>query len=514
MKRIQRKTERRISAALRLALVALLLLLQIALVIVLVQVLRQKMYIGYTVLQMLGVLCVLHLYMRPGSSTYKPGWIILIMLVPVVGLILYFLWNGNQVKKKLALKAMAMPKEPPAVQESSTRAQATLTERWPRWGKLTEYLQRQNFPVFANTELTYFPTGEAYLEDLLAKMEKAQRFIFLEYYIASEGQIWERICRILTERAAAGVEVNLILDDFGSMMTMPPEDIYALRQKGVWVQMFNPVHHYVNRLYFNYRDHRKIAIIDGDIAYTGGANLADEYANLIVRFGYWKDAALRVEGDAAWNFTVMFLNFWNAFRPSETDYDAFRPMPLVTPVSDGIVQPYADSPLDEEPMAETVYLNILAQAQRYVYIYTPYLAVGEEMLDALKNAAKRGVDIRLVLPGIPDKKLVFRLSRSYYLPLLRAGVRIYEYTPGFLHAKCWVSDDVTAVVGSINMDYRSLFLHFECGVLLQKNSQVAVLRDDVRATLPQCREIQVTECRTSLPGTVLDSVLRLLSPLM
>ena len=181
---------------------------------------------------------------------------------------------------------------------------------------------------------------------------------------------------------------------------------------------------------------------------------------------------------------------------------------------DGIVQPYADSPLDEEPMAETVYLNILAQAQQYIYIYTPYLAVGEEMLDALKNAAKRGVDIRLVLPGIPDKKLVFRLSRSYYLPLLRAGVRIYEYTPGFLHAKCWVSDDVTAVVGSINMDYRSLFLHFECGVLLQKNSQVAVLRDDVRATLPQCREIQVTECRTSLPGTVLDSVLRLLSPLM
>ena len=191
MKRIQRKTERRISAALRLALVALLLLLQIALVIVLVQVLRQKMYIGYTVLQMLGVLCVLHLYMRPGSSTYKPGWIILIMLVPVVGLILYFLWNGNQVKKKLALKAMAMPKESPAVQESSTRAQAVLTERWPRWGKLTEYLQRQNFPVFANTEMTYFPTGEAYLEDLLAKMEKAQRFIFLEYYIASEGQIWE-----------------------------------------------------------------------------------------------------------------------------------------------------------------------------------------------------------------------------------------------------------------------------------------------------------------------------------
>ena len=209
----------------------------------------------------------------------------------------------------------------------------------------------------------------------------------------------------------------------------------------------------------------------------------------------------------------MFLNSWNAFRPQETDYAPFAPTKLPE-TSDGIVQPYADSPLDEEPLAETVYLNILNQAQQYVYIYTPYLAVGEEMLDALKNAAKRGVDVRLVLPGIPDKKLVFRLSRSYYVPLLRAGVRIYEFTPGFLHSKCYVSDDHLAVVGSINMDYRSLFLHFECGALLYNNSQVIALRDDVLATLPRCREMSLSDCRTSLVGTLLDSVLRLLSPLM
>ena len=209
----------------------------------------------------------------------------------------------------------------------------------------------------------------------------------------------------------------------------------------------------------------------------------------------------------------MFLNVWNAFRPQETDYTAFAPTRLPA-VQDGVVQPYADSPLDEEPLAETVYLDILSQAQRYVYIYTPYLAVGEEMLDALKNAAKRGVDVRLILPGIPDKKLVFRLSRSYYLPLLRAGVRIYEFTPGFLHAKCYVSDDRVAAVGSINMDYRSLFLHFECGTLLFHNSQIAALRKDVERTLPQCQEIMRSDCRTNLPGTALDSVLRLLSPLM
>ena len=286
MKQVQRKTERRISAALRLVLVALLLLLQITIVVALTQVLRQKAYIAYAVLEIVSVFCVARIYIRPGSSSYKPGWIILIMLVPVVGLILYFLWNGNQVTKKLALKTMRMPPELPEVQESSDRAQAELARRWPRWAKLTEYLRRQDLPLFANTEMTYFPTGEEYLEDLLARLEKAKKFIFLEYYIASKGQIWDRICKVLAERAADGVEVNLILDDFGSMMTMPPEEIQALRQKGIWVQMFNPVHHYVNRLYFNYRDHRKIAVIDGDVAYTGGANLADEYANLIVRFGY------------------------------------------------------------------------------------------------------------------------------------------------------------------------------------------------------------------------------------
>ena len=211
----------------------------------------------------------------------------------------------------------------------------------------------------------------------------------------------------------------------------------------------------------------------------------------------------------------MFLDHWNAFRPSEEDYAPFMPQAVSLPAqSDGVIQPYGDSPLDEEALAETVYLNIINQAQRYVYIYTPYFAVGETMLEALKAAAKRGVDVRLVLPGIPDKKLIFRLTRSYYVPLLRAGVRIYEFTPGFLHAKCYVSDDRAAVVGSINMDYRSLFLHFECGALLLYNSQVIALRDDVLRTLPECREVQLADCRTSLAGTLLDSVLRLLSPLM
>ncbi len=488
MKQIQRKTERRISAALRLVLVALLLLLQIAIVVALTQVLRQKAYIAYAVLEIVAVFCVARIYIRPGSSSYKPGWIILIMLVPVVGLILYFLWNGNQVKKKLALKTMRMPPELPEVQESSDRAQAELARRWPRWAKLTEYLRRQDLPLFANTEMTYFPTGEEYLEDLLARLEKAQKFIFLEYYIASKGQIWDRICKVLAERAADGVEVNLILDDFGSMMTMPPEEIQALRQKGIWVQMFNPVHHYVNRLYFNYRDHRKIAVIDGDVAYTGGANLADEYANLIVRFGYWKDCGLRLEGEGAWGFTRQFMYLWLRMGGELRDpWDAYRPCGGSS--GSDLCQPLVDGP-DNNPVntVEDTYQQLIGSANRYVWITTPYLAIDEPMIHTLSIAADSGVDVRLMLPGIPDHKFAYMVAQSYFGELLEHDVKIYTYTPGLLHAKSVVADGEVGFVGSVNMDYRSFQLHFECGALFS-GSAVAAVQEDMSRTMEKSRQV-------------------------
>ena len=462
-------------------------------------------------LNALSLLIVLYLVRKDENSAYKVGWIALIGILPLLGGALYLAFGNKRPAKRLRLKMQAVEdahkkdlvQEPGVLEGLDAREQGQ-----------SRYVAKYGpYPAWQNTRTQYFACGEAMYPQLLADLEKAEKSIFLEFFIVSHGCMWNGIEKILRRKAAQGVDVRLIYDDFGSLLGLPADFIVRMERAHIRCIPFNPVVPLLS-LVMNHRDHRKIVVIDGTVAYTGGVNLADEYINAEQRFGYWKDAALRVEGDAAWNFTVMFLNFWNAFRPSETDYSAFRPQHSAHPVQDGIVQPYADSPLDEEPVAETVYLNLLARAEQYVYIYTPYLAVGEEMLDALKNAAKRGVDVRLVLPGIPDKKLVFRLSRSYYLPLLQAGVRIYEYTPGFLHAKCWVSDDRAAVVGSINMDYRSLFLHFECGVLLQHNSQVAALRDDVRATLPQCREIHISDCRTSIPGTLLDSVLRLLSPLM
>ena len=461
-------------------------------------------------LKLLSILIVLYLVRKDENSAYKIGWIVLIGVLPLLGGALYLAF-GNKAPAKRLRERMQKVEQAHTADLAQQEGQTDTLELSCK--NMSRYVERYGpYPAWKNTAAEYFPCGEAMYPKLLADLEQAEKFIFLEFFIVKTGKMWDGVEAILKRKAAEGVDVRLIYDDFGSLLGLPTDFVIRMEKNRIHCIPFNPVVPLVS-LVMNHRDHRKIVVIDGNVAYTGGVNLADEYINAEHRFGYWKDAAIRLEGAAVWNFTVMFLNCWNAFRPLETDYAPYAPTRLPKQ-QDGIVQPYSDSPLDEEPLAETVYLNILSQAKRYVYIYTPYLAVGEEMLDALKNAAKRGVDVRLVLPGIPDKKLVFRLSRSYYVPLIRAGVRIYEYTPGFLHAKCYVSDDRVAVVGSINMDYRSLFLHFECGALLFHNSQVIALRDDVRATLPQCREVQLSDCRTSLPGTLLDSVLRLLSPLM
>ena len=464
-------------------------------------------------LRLLSLFIVLYLVRKDEDSSYKIIWIVLIGLLPLLGGALYLVF-GNKAPSKGMRRRMQSVEQAHAGDLAQQPGPARQLAG-DNFSGLSRYVAQYGpFPVWDKTQAQYFSCGEAMYPKLLADLEKAEKFIFLEYFIVRSGKMWGGVEEILMRKAAQGVDVRLIYDDFGSLLGLPKDFVVRMERHHIRCIPFNPVVPLVS-VVMNHRDHRKIVVVDGSVAYTGGINLADEYINAEKRFGYWKDAAIRLEGAAAWNFTVTFLNVWNAFRPSETDYTPFAPTPEQLPeTSDGLVQPYADSPLDEENVAETVYLNILAQAKRYVYIYTPYFSVGQELLGAMKGAAKRGVDVRLILPGIPDKKLVFRLTRSYYVPLLRAGVKIYEYTPGFLHAKCYVSDDHVAVVGSINMDYRSLFLHFECGTLLYRNSQILALRDDVLNTLRKCREVQLSDCRTNLLGTLLDSVLRLLSPLM
>ena len=307
---VQQKTERRISAALRLVFVAALLLGQIALAFFLSTELRQRAAIIYTVLELAAFGYAVRIYNRTDGTSYKFGWIFLVLTVPVVGLILYFLWNGDRQQKRLDLKKLPMPEEPEAQQAAHRIQMEKLRRKYPQWERLSVYLGRQGYLLYGDTEAKYLPTGEMFLQDMLEKLEQAEHFIFLEFFIIAQGQIWDRMEEIFRRKAAAGVEVKIIFDDFGSMMRFPAGQIEALRESGVEVQVFNPVHHYVNRLYFNYRDHRKIVCIDGSTAYTGGANVADEYANLTVRFGYWKDCGIRLDGAGAWGLTREFLHMW------------------------------------------------------------------------------------------------------------------------------------------------------------------------------------------------------------
>ncbi len=463
---IQQKTERRIGAGLRLALVALLLLAQIALVVGLSLLLQQRMALAYLLLEILALIVSVRVYTRPGSTSYKVGWIILVLAVPVAGLILYLLWNGESSAKSLMLQRKTVPPESASQITACTAAQAALNQQFPEWSRLATYMTRQGFPLYSGTQAVYLDTGEAYLNDLLAHMEQAKRFIFLEYYIVARGQLFDRMLAIFRRKRSEGVEICFLFDDFGSMMRFGNEELDALREIGVKVMIFNPVHQYVNRLYFNYRDHRKIACIDGEIAYTGGANLADEYGNWMERFGYWKDCGVRLTGQGAWTLTREFIHLWERLggtmnRPCG-DY-----RPRFNGEGEGFVQPFVDGP-DNNPVnnAEDAFLQLISCARKTLTITTPYLAIDEPMMRALCLAADSGVRTRLLMPGIPDHKFAYLVAESYWGELMRHGVEIYTFTPGLLHGKTVLADGVAAFVGSVNMDYRSFQLHFECGTLL------------------------------------------------
>lgn len=477
--RIQQKTERRISAGLRLALVALLLVVQIALVVGLSLLLQQRMALGYLLMEVIGLFVAVRVYTRPGSTSYKIGWILLVLAVPVAGLILYWLWNGESSSKRLTLQKRPKPPESASQITRCTAAQAEIERQLPEWSRLACYMTRQGFPLYSGTDAVYLDTGEAYLNDLLAHMEQAKRFIFLEYYIVARGQLFDRMLAIFRRKRAEGVEIKFLFDDFGSMMRFGNEEIDALQKIGVEVMIFNPVHQYVNRLYFNYRDHRKIACIDGEVAYTGGANLADEYANITERFGYWKDCGVRLTGRGAWGLTRDFIHLWERMGGTlDNGYDYYRPR--FGAEGEGFVQPFVDGP-DNNPIntAEDAFLQLIAGARETLTITTPYLAIDEPMMRALCLAADSGVKVQLLMPGIPDHKFAYLVAESYWGELMRHGVEIDIFTPGLLHGKTVLADGKMAFVGSVNMDYRSFQLHFECGTLLYGTAASQPLAEDM-----------------------------------
>lgn len=469
--------------------------------------------IGFTVVSLLVVLWILN---RDENPAYKLSWIILILVFPLLGGCFYLIAGNKKPSRKMRRQLEAEQRRTQGRMHQDEQVLGEVRKLDARMAGQFRYVaDKAGYPVYKNTEARYYPVGEELFADLLTELEKAEHFIFMEYFIVEDGKMWGSILRILEEKAKAGLDVRFMYDDLGSVSLLPPGYDRQLEAKGIRCMAFNPFIPFLS-LVMNNRDHRKMTIIDGHTVFSGGINLADEYINEKVRFGHWKDTGFRLKGEAVWNYTMMFLEMWNAFRHTDDSYEAFlpernHPKPFV---SDGYVQPFGDSPLDEEIVAENVYLNILNQARDYVYIYTPYLIIDQEMTTALCLAAKRGVDVRIVTPGIPDKKVIFQLTRSYYPPLLKAGVRIYEYTPGFLHAKSYVCDDETALVGTINMDYRSLYLHFECGTCFYRNQIVADVKRDCLATMEKSREIGLKDTRQGFFGGLFCAILRVFAPLL
>lgn len=497
----------------RTVVTALLIVIQVAWLAALLLRLGNSLPAIQTVLRILSLVAILFVIKSDMNPSYKIGWILLIAVLPILGGLMYVIF-GNKRPTKYMREMLRAQLEKSAeylgTQESITG------ELDGGAAGLFKYLEGSaGYPTAKNTTVRYYRVGEEMYADLLPELEKAEKFIFLEYFIIRPGEMWDGVLEILKRKAAAGVDVRIIYDDMGCIDILPANYNATLEGWGIRTMAFNRFVPAVS-LVMNNRDHRKITVIDGKVGFTGGINISDEYINVKERFGHWKDTGLMLKGPGVFNLTLMFLEMWNAFNKDGDGYAEFIPDSFEEcgSADDGYVLSFSDSPLDNESVGESVYTDMLYQAKDYIYITTPYLAIDSELQTALCMAAKRGVDVRMITPGIPDKKLVYRLTRSYYPTLLRAGVKIYEYTPGFIHAKSFVCDDKLCVVGTINMDYRSLYLHFECGTIMYNNPEIKQVKKDDLDTMEKCRKVELADMKTNFLGELFDSFLRSVAPLL
>ena len=502
----------------RLALTAVSIILEAAVILLIV--LRLNDYAEWIAIgtRILAAFLVLAIYAQNTTSAMKIPWIILIMMLPVLGVTLYLLigFSGSTrtMRKRYAeIDEILLPKLP-----ENADVLSRLREKNGHLGNIARYVQgNSGYPVYQNTDIEYYDDGAAGLEAQKTELRKAEQFIFMEYHAIEDADSWHGIQEILEEKAKAGVEVRVFYDDMGSIGFINTDFVKRMEEKGIRCRVFNPFAPGL-KVFLNNRDHRKITVVDGKVGFTGGYNLANEYFHVTEPFGYWKDTGIKLTGDAVKSLTVTFLEMWNAVKDGDrddADFDQYLPDVSYHAEQEGFIQPYADSPMDEEQVGEEVYISVAESAEDYVWFITPYLIITDEMTHALSLAAKRGVDVRIITPGIPDKKMVYSMTRSFYGGLVRNGVRIFEYTPGFCHCKMSVSDDRVATCGTINLDYRSLYHHFENGCLYYDCQAVQDTKRDFEDTFAQCKEV-TEEYRTGR-GQFLrlkQLVLRLIAPLL
>lgn len=467
------------------------------------------------ILRIFSAVMIIYLFNCSMDSSAKLTWMLIISILPLsgTGFLLFTQTDIGHRMERDRLRDQVEASRGLLVQPQNVMDQ--MKDDASGIDDLSTYLNRTgSFPLYGNTDVTYYPSGEDVFTAMLAELEKAEEFIFMEFFIVAEGYMWGRILDVLTRKVKAGVDVRLMYDGMCEMATLPVDYWKLLEARGIKAKPFSPIIPLIST-HYNYRDHRKILVIDGKVAFNGGINLADEYINRKVRFGHWKDTAVMLRGEAVRSFTLLFLQMWNLDGkdpfPDFGEYLAEK-----DPISaEGYVMPYGDSPLDSDKVGETVYMDVLNRAATYVHIMSPYLILDGELETALRFAAQRGVDVKLILPGIPDKKIPYALAKTHYRSLLEAGVKIYEYTPGFVHAKVFVSDDLKAVVGTINLDYRSLYHHFECATYMYKTPCIAEIEDDFQQTLVKCRKVSEETVKNEKLGTkIIGQVVKFTAPLL
>ncbi len=477
-------------------------------------------FYGFNIL--VSLVAVISILNNKSKPAYKMAWIIPIMLFPIFGVLFYLSFGGNKTGRQVRNKMQSIMQQTAEALGLADGCLESIQKQDADAGNQSRYLQEYSYyPPYKNMVTEYHAGGEEKFARLKEELKKAEHFIFLEYFIIEEGYMWNSILEILKEKAAKGVDVRVIYDDIGCLKTLPYRYDKKLEGMGIKCCIFHPVTLLLSAR-INNRDHRKIAVIDGHTGFVGGINLADEYINEVDKYGHWKDASLMIKGEAVWSLTVMFLSMWDYIKGIEEDLESYHAHSKSGKENDngansrdGFVQPFGDSPLDDEPVGEAVYLNLISKAKKYVYITTPYLIIDDGILNALCLAAKGGVDVRIITPYHADKWYVHAVSRSYYHTLVASGVRIYEYIPGFIHSKTFAVDDEYGVVGTINMDYRSLYLHFECGVWMYRCKCILDIRRDFENIMKVCTEVTTEKLKKMpWPKSLLISVLRVFAPLM
>lgn len=496
--------------------IAVAILIQIVVLVTVIWRFNNQFVYFYMFTSLLSAAVVLHIISKNSNPSYKIAWIVPIMLFPIFGGLFYVLFGSNKMSRNIKKKMNKIKDKFADTLNSDSLIDELRTNNEVAMVQSRYIFNASYCPPYNNTYTEYLPLGEIKFERLKEELSKAEHYIFMEYFIIEEGQMWDSILEILRTKAQQGVDVRLIYDDIGCLFTLPYGYDKKLRDMGIKCSIFNPFRPILS-IQVNNRDHRKITVIDGHTAFTGGINLADEYINAYAKHGHWKDSAVLLKGDAVYSLTVMFLTMWDYINGTDENYLDFMPTVFQKDMflHEGYVQPFNDNPLDEEPVGQTVYLNLITKAKRYVYINTPYLIIDNEMTNALIAAAKGGVDVKIVTPHVADKRFVHFVTRSSYEALINAGVEIYEYTPGFMHSKTFVVDDEYCVIGTINLDYRSLFLHFECGVWMYKTESVLQLKNDFLKTLSLCKRIAAEEyTELSMTKRILRALLSAFAPLM